>query len=273
VHGSVGANRPESLTEKTLAAGVADLARRDRHLRAVVARFGAPPLWAREPGFETLVRIILEQQVSLAAGSAAYARLERVARGVTPERIVAVGEGTLRGAGLTRQKASYIHGLARAILAGEFDPDALAALDDDAARAELIRLRGIGAWSADIYLLMALGRPDVWPSGDLALVAALREVMRLRAAPSLERARRIASAWRPWRAVAARVLWHHYLSASRPRATAARPSPRRTAARSRRPVRKDPRSGTRSGTLSRASAAAASSRRAARTPRGGRRRG
>src|SRR5204862_1085297 len=119
--------------------------------------------------------------------------------------------------GLTRQKASYIRGLAQAIVAGEFDPDGLADLDDESARATLIKLRGIGAWTADIYLLMALGRADIWPAGDLALVAAIREVKRMRSLPSAERIGRITSAWRPWRAVAARMLWHHYLSTPRSR--------------------------------------------------------
>jgi DNA-3-methyladenine glycosylase II len=260
------------LTTDILAEGVAELARRDRHLAAVVARHGAPPLWDRPPGFETLVQIILEQQVSLASGRAAYARLERVAGAVTPELVARLDDAALQGAGLTRQKASYIRGLAEAIVAGEFDPDSLAALDDEDARTALIKLRGVGAWTADIYLLMALGRSDIWPSGDLALVAAIREVKRMRSIPSADRLGRITRAWRPWRAVAARVLWHHYLSTPRTRmkVSDAQPSSRRTAALSRRPAQKDPRSADRSRTPSRASAATGSSKRAARTPRGGR---
>jgi DNA-3-methyladenine glycosylase II len=263
------------LTADALAEGVAELARRDPHLAAVVARHGAPPLWDRPPGFETLVQIILEQQISLSAGRAAYARLERLAGAVTPERIAAQTESDLRSAGLTRQKSAYIRELAQAIVAGDFNPAALAALNDDQARAALIKLRGVGAWTADIYLLMALGRADIWPSGDLALVAAIRDVKRLRSLPSVDRIRRITRAWSPWRAVAARVLWHHYLSTPRPRAkvTVAKRSSRRTPVPSRRPVRKDPRSASRSIKPSRARAAAASSRSAARTPRGGRTRG
>ena len=260
------------LTTGTLAQGVAELARRDPHLAAVVARHGAPPLWDRAPGFETLVQIILEQQVSLASGRAAYARLEKVAGAVSPGRIAALENADLQSAGLTRQKASYIRGLAQAIVAGQFDPDGLADLDDESARATLIKLRGVGAWTADIYLLMALGRADIWPAGDLALVAAIREVKRMRSLPSPERIGRITSAWRPWRAVAARMLWHHYLSTPRSRATvtAAKPSSRRTPAPSRRPAPKDRRSAPRSTRPSRARAAAASSRSKARTPRGGR---
>jgi DNA-3-methyladenine glycosylase II len=263
------------LTTDSLAEGVAELSRRDSHIAAVVARHGAPPLWDRPPGFATLVQIILEQQISLSAGRAAYGRLERLAGVVTPELVAALTEADLRGAGLTRQKASYIRGLARAIVGSEFDPDGLSALDDHDARAALIKLRGVGAWTADIYLLMALGRADIWPSGDLALVAAMREVKRMRSLPSSDRVARITRAWSPWRAVAARVLWHHYLSTPRSRAkvSGAKPSSRRTAAPSRRPAPKGRRSAARSPKPSRAIAAGASSRSAARTPRGGRTRG
>jgi DNA-3-methyladenine glycosylase II len=263
------------LTTDTLAEGVAELTRRDPHLAAVVARHGAPPLWDRPPGFGTLVQIILEQQISLSAGRAAYGRLERLAGAVTPERVAALSEAELRGAGLTRQKSAYIRDLAQAIVAGEFDPDALVALDDDEARAALIKLRGIGAWTANIYLLMALGRADIWPAGDLALVAAMREVKRLRSSPDSDRIGRITRAWSPWRAVAARVLWHHYLSTprSRPKVSDAKPSLRRTVARTRRPAPKDRPPAPRSRKPSRASAGDASSRPAARTPRGGRTRG
>src|SRR6267143_1646076 len=236
------------LTADSLAHGVAELSRRDPHLAAVVARHGAPPLWDRPPGFGTLVQIILEQQISLSAGRAAYGRLERLAGAVTPERVAALTEADLRGAGLTRQKSSYIRGIAQVIVAGEFDPGALAALDDDQARAALIELRGVGAWTADIYLLMALGRADIWPSGDLALVAAIREVKRMRSLPSADRIGRITPAWSPWRAVAARVLWHHYLSTPRSRAkvSAAKPSSRRRLAPTRRPAPTDRRSAPRS---------------------------
>jgi DNA-3-methyladenine glycosylase II len=224
-----------SLTAETLAVGVAELSRRDPHLAAIVARHGAPPLWDRPPGFQTLVQIILEQQISLSAGRAAYGRLERLAGIVTPERVAALTEADLRSAGLTRQKSAYIRGLAQAIVTGEFDPIGLVKMDDERARKELIKLRGIGAWTADIYLLMALGRADIWPSGDLALVAAIREVKRLRKLPTSDRIGRITRAWSPWRAVAARVLWHHYLSTprSRTKVTAAKPSSRRLAGVSR----------------------------------------
>jgi len=265
----------DPLTVETLAKGVAELRKRDPHLAAVIERFGTPPLWDRPQGFPTLVQIILEQQISLSAGRAAYLRLERLAGEVTPERIAALDESALRGAGQTKQKSHYIRELAVAIVEGRFDTDRLAELDDDQARAALVALKGIGPWTADIYLLMALGRADVWPGGDLALVAAMREVKRMRALPNPDRVARITRAWSPWRAVAARVLWHHYLSTprSRPRISGAQPSSRRTPARSRRPDPKGPLPAARSTKPSRPTAAAASSRSGARTPRGGRTRG
>ena len=208
------------LTEGELALGVRALCRRDAHLARVVERFGPPPLWAREPGFATLVQIILEQQVSLASARAALGRLALASGGVTPERLAVASDGTFVGAGLTRQKTAYIRALARAIDEGSFDLERVSTLADAEAHRELVTLKGIGAWSADIYLLMALGRPDVWPGHDLALAVAMREVKRLRNVPGPERQIEISEPWRPWRAVAARILWHHYLSRPRPRASA-----------------------------------------------------
>ena len=201
-----------ALTDRSLAQGARALARVDRDLAGVIERHGPPPLWGREPGFATLVQIVLEQQVSLASGRAAFARLERAAGRVTPARVAVVTERQIRAAGITRQKATYVRGLARSIVRGELDVDAIGLLDDDAAHAELVKLRGIGPWSADIYLLMALGRRDVWPRHDLALASAMREVKRLRSVPTPERQLEIAEGWRPWRAVAARLMWHHYLN-------------------------------------------------------------
>jgi DNA-3-methyladenine glycosylase II len=204
----------------------------DADLAGIVERHGLPPLWAREPGFDTLVRIILEQQVSLGAALAAYGRLQRTVDTVEPATIVAAGEEPLRAAGLTRQKARYIVGLADDVLTGRLDLDALAASDDDTARARLIAVTGIGHWTADIYLLMALLRPDVWPSGDLALAGAMRHAKRLPALPASDEQVAVAEAWRPWRAVAARVLWHAYLAGERV-SSERWPPPPRAAPRSR----------------------------------------
>ena len=203
---------PRPLTRTTLLRGVRELAARDGHLAGVAERFGPPPLWGRPSGFATLVRIILEQQVSLASGRAAYTRLQAAAGTVTPGSVACISEARLRRHGLTRQKARYCRSLACLIVDRKFTLTDLAHLDDRAGRERLLQVPGIGPWTADIYLLMALRRPDIWPVGDLALAKSAQQVKRMRNCPSQEKLRRIARAWAPWRAVAARILWHAYLS-------------------------------------------------------------
>ncbi|MDO9694907.1 MAG: DNA-3-methyladenine glycosylase 2 family protein [Candidatus Latescibacteria bacterium] len=208
-----GVQPPRRLTLETLGAGARHLAVSDPDLASVLDRLGEPPLWGRNPGFPTLVRIILEQQVSLAAARTLYLRLVRRLGGMTPEAVHAAGVGGLRDFGLTRQKAAYCHGLASRVLDGRLDLAAVARGADDAGRRLLLGVPGLGPWSIDIYYLMALRRPDVWPQGDLALAAALRDVKRLGAAPTRVQQQALAAAWAPWRSVAARVLWAHYLDA------------------------------------------------------------
>lgn len=174
---------------------------------------GTPPLWARRPGFATLTRIILEQQVSLASGAAAYRRLSDGVGGATPRRVLARPETQLRRLGLTRQKARYCRVLARAVTDGELDFASLDTMNADDARVALTRVTGIGRWTADIYLLMALRQPDVWPRGDLALYQVLRLAKGVAGPP--ETLDELALPWRPWRAVGARILWHHYLRSRR----------------------------------------------------------
>jgi DNA-3-methyladenine glycosylase II len=206
---------PAALDDATLRAAASELAARDPDLGGILARLGPPPLWDRQPGFGTLVAIVLEQQVSLRSGAAALDRLRTAAGSLEPAAVVGLGEEGARGAGLTRQKARYVVALAEASLDGRFDADGLAGADDDEARSQLIALLGVGRWTADIYLLMALCRPDVWPDGDLALAASMRRAKRLPALPDAEQQRVIAEAWRPWRAVGARLLWHAYLAGER----------------------------------------------------------
>jgi DNA-3-methyladenine glycosylase II len=184
----------------------------DADLAGIVSRHGPPPLWDREPGFETLVRIVLEQQVSLASGRAAYDRLARAVGPVSPAGLAGTDQATLEAAGLTRQKARYLRELGRATVSGALDVDGLARLDDAAVRRELCAIPGIGPWTADVYLLMALRRPDVWPAADVALATALGRLKGLPARPDPVAMERLAEPWRPWRAVAARLLWHAYLA-------------------------------------------------------------
>jgi DNA-3-methyladenine glycosylase II len=203
---------PTPLTAATLSVALAGLTARDPRLARIVADLGPPPLWAREPGFPTLLHIILEQQVSLASAQAAFDRLLAVASPLTPERFLELDDATLKAAGFSRQKTRYGRELAAAILSRSLNLEGLDALDDDAVRTELVKVVGIGRWTADIYLLMALRRPDVWPAGDLALAVAAQQALGLPSAPSPAEMEAIGAAWQPWRAVAARVLWHYYLS-------------------------------------------------------------
>jgi len=201
-----------SLTQETLAHGLHVLCDRDPDLAHIRTKFGPPPMWAREPGFPTLIHIILEQQVSLASARAAYDRLLAAASPLTPARFLELDDATLKMIGFSRQKTRYGRELARAILSGHLDLVGLETLDDAAARSELVKIKGIGPWTADIYLLLALRRPDVWPSGDLALAAAAQRVKRLVSRPAPDELDALGTNWKPWRAVAARILWHYYLS-------------------------------------------------------------
>jgi len=206
-----------SLDEVALQDAATELAGRDTRLAQILGMYGPPPLWDREPGFPTLLHIILEQQVSLASAKAAYDKLLLIASPLTPERFLALDDAALKGAGFSRQKARYGRGLAEAVGSGRLDLDHLQTLEDDAVRGELMAVKGIGRWTADIYLLMALRRPDVWPRGDLALAAAVRRAFSLSAVPGHGELEILADAWRPWRAVAARLLWHAYLSEKAPK--------------------------------------------------------
>lgn len=188
------------------------LAARDTDLAAIVARFGYPPLWAREASFATLVQIILEQQVSLASAKAAFDRLGAALGQIEPQRLLTLDDASLKTIGFSRQKTHYARLLAQALLDGQLDLARLARLPDEEVRATLKQLKGIGDWTVDIYLLMALRRPDVWPKGDLGLAVGAQEVKGLAVRPTPSELESLGNAWRPWRAAAARLLWHHYLS-------------------------------------------------------------
>ena len=201
-----------SLTKKRLREGAVYLAARDNDLARLLETDGVPPLWARKPCFSTLIHIILEQQVSLASAKAMYRRLCDNLVPFTPERFLELGSSYLRSLGVTRQKAVYCFNVAEAILANRLDLKAVSRMNDRAAAETLTRIKGIGPWTADIYLLMALRRPDIWPSGDIALTNTIRKVKELHKYPSPSTLSEVAEMWRPFRSVAARMLWHHYLS-------------------------------------------------------------
>jgi DNA-3-methyladenine glycosylase II len=190
---------------------VAELVAGDEALARIVAEHGVPPFWSRPAGFRALVLLILEQQVSLASAEAAYRRLRARVRTVTPETILACSPEELRADGVSRQKDRYLRALAEAVDAGALDLDALATRDDATARAELIALPGIGRWTADVYLLACLGRPDLWPVGDRALQVAVAEALDRAEVPDPVALEKLGERWRPHRSSAARVLWHGYL--------------------------------------------------------------
>ncbi|MFH7027924.1 MAG: DNA-3-methyladenine glycosylase family protein [Heteroscytonema crispum UTEX LB 1556] len=202
----------EILTEASFACGLSVLASRDRDLSKILDTLGKPPFWVREPGFATLIHIILEQQVSLASASSVFTRLQAIISPVTPEKFLQLDDSQLKRIGFSRQKTVYGRSLAQAIITGQLDLAALGTMDDEHVRATLKKLKGIGDWTVDIYLLMALRRPDSYPKGDLGLILAVQKVKNLENRPKPEELVEIAEIWRPWRAVATRLLWHYYLN-------------------------------------------------------------
>jgi len=204
-------NSQTLLNDEVFIQGVRLLADRDERLAEVVKTYGRPPLWVREPGFPTLVYIILEQQVSLASAKAAFDRLQAAVKPLTPRGFLKLNDVELLRIGFSRQKTLYTRLLAESLARRHFDLRYLHDLPDDSAHKMLVAFKGIGRWTADIYLLSALRRPDIWPAGDLALATAVQEVKRLRKRPSPEKLETLSAPWRPWRAVAARLFWHAYL--------------------------------------------------------------
>lgn len=188
------------------------LAERDEALGFVLKKYGPPPLWSREPGFASLLHIILEQQVSLASANAAFVKLKAAIGPVTPANFLNLSNEDLRRIGFSRQKTRYARPLAEAVEAGTFDFEALAALPDAAARDWMKQLKGIGDWTADIYLTMCLLRPDILPKGDIALLEAFRVLKNLPQRPPHDVFAAGTEHWRPWRSVGIRMLWHFYLS-------------------------------------------------------------
>jgi DNA-3-methyladenine glycosylase II len=186
------------------------LADADPDLARAIEAAGRLPVRSRDPGFGTLLNIIMAQQLSTASAGAIWGRLEAAVDPMTPENLLRVHPRRLRTIGLSRQKALYARELARALQRGDPDLDTLASMPDDEAIAALTGVKGIGRWTAEIYLLFALGRPDVMPADDLALQVAAQRIKKLDQRPTGRELRAMAEAWQPWRSVAARVLWHYY---------------------------------------------------------------
>jgi DNA-3-methyladenine glycosylase II len=181
----------------------------------ILERAGLPRFRRRRNGLGTLLHIILEQQVSIDAAAAMYHRLAELCRPLGPKTFLALDDATLRSCGFSRQKMGYARDLATAVAGGAFDFVQLAAADDETALAELLAIRGIGRWSAEIYLLFALGRPDIWPAADLGLQIAIGDQLGLGSRLTELELRHRGEAWRPWRSVAACLFWQSYLHARR----------------------------------------------------------
>lgn len=203
----------DTLDSQRLACGTAELAEKDPDLAGIVQRLGVPPLWARDPGFPTLIHIILEQQISLKAAHTMLLRLTDHLGELTPGAVLNAGDDGLRQLGLTRQKSRYCLELSSRIDSRQLTLDDLEHLPVEEGRRTLLDVPGLGPWSVDVYYMMALRKPDVWPFGDLALADAIADIKGLEAHPSRHEQARITREWAPWRAVAARLLWAHYLDA------------------------------------------------------------
>lgn len=199
-------------TEADFAAALAALTAADPDLGRLVDAHGWPDFWFRPPGFATLVLFILEQQVSLASGAAAFRKLQARIGAVTPPSVLQPDDDQLRADGFSRQKARYVRELARSVLSGAVDLDGLRQVSDDEVRARLTALTGIGPWTAEVYLLSCLRRPDIWPVADRALQVATAEALAMEQVPDAPTLAEIGQRWRPHRSTAARLLWHGYLA-------------------------------------------------------------
>lgn len=182
----------------------------DPHLAEIRAAHGDPPLRARPPGFAALLQIIVDQQVSVAAARAIWGRLEAAMGETSPGALLALDDAALRACGLSRGKVIYARGLAADIVEGRVNLDALETMEDEVAIAELVKIKGIGRWSAEVYLLSTLARADVWPVDDLAIATATGKVKGFRVRPKRRTLIRLAELWRPYRSVAARFMWHYF---------------------------------------------------------------
>jgi len=188
-----------------------ELAIKDKFLSSIIHRHGYPPLWKRLPNFETLVHIILEQQVSLASAKASLNKLKEKISTITPENVLMLSETDLRNCYFSRQKTAYVKHLAQSIVKKHLIIDTLYTLPDEAIRIELKKIKGIGDWTADVFLMMALQRSDLFPAGDIALIKSIKEEMQLSPTTTKAAILELAAQWSPYRTIAAFILWHAYI--------------------------------------------------------------
>ena len=205
-----------TFTQQTYHTLCDQLATNDPHLAAIINAHGYPPFWSRANTFETLVHIILEQQVSLASALSALNKLKERIQEVTPAWLLMLTDEELKACYFSRQKSAYTKYLAEALLSGQLNLAELEHLPNDEVRSRLTALKGIGNWTVDIYLLMVLHRTDIFPIGDLAIVNALKRLKRLPTTTPKEDLLSIAATWQPYRSIAAMLLWHFYLNPPAP---------------------------------------------------------
>ncbi|MGZ8515768.1 MAG: DNA-3-methyladenine glycosylase family protein [Chitinophagaceae bacterium] len=187
------------------------LSKKDMHLKNIVRQYGYPPMWTRPANFQTLILIILEQQVSLASAKAAFLKLKEKLGTITPGKLLQLTDAELKACYFSRQKIVYARHLATAIVSKQLNLERLSLLPDEKIREELKRIKGIGDWTVDIYLLFALQRTDIFPTGDLAMMNAFKEIKQLEKQVSKEEVIVLSQNWKPHRSVATMMLWHYYI--------------------------------------------------------------
>ena len=187
------------------------LAKKDSHLKAILKQYGFPPMWRRPVSFATLIHIILEQQVSLASARSAFNKLKEKTGTISPKNVLKLSDEEMRACYFSRQKTIYARCLATAILSKQLDLKKLSNATNEDIRNALKQIKGIGDWTVDVYLLFALQRSDVFPTGDLAMMNALKEIKQLPKHTSKEQILEMAEIWRPYRSLATMLLWHHYI--------------------------------------------------------------
>ena len=204
-------SRINCFNESTFKTHCRKLCRLDADLKNIVVHYGYPPLWKRKASFETLIHIILEQQVSLASAKAALNKLKEKIGAVTPQKITLLTDAELRACYFSRQKIVYARHLSEAIISKQLNLKKLEMQPDEYVRTELKKIKGIGDWTVDVYLMMVLQRTDLFPLGDIALVNSLKEVKCLHKQTAKEELLLIADKWKPYRTIAAYLLWHAYI--------------------------------------------------------------
>ncbi len=202
------------MTPKTIVVALDELCSRDKDIARTVAAVGYPEPRNREPGFATLLNIIIGQQISVHAAAAIRGRLVEATDPLTPKSFLALDDAALKVVGLSRRKMEYGRLLAGDILEARFNPDGLPGLDDEAVLEQIVARKGLGRWSAEIYMLFAMGRFDTWPADDLAVQVAVQRLKNLDERPNRKTMERVAEDWRPWRGIAALLMWHHYNTAA-----------------------------------------------------------